>query len=247
MSGWSGSGGWGVTTEQFVSAPSSLTDSPFSSYSAGSSVAMPMTQNVSLANAISAHLVFQTRYELEAGYDFAQVEVSSDNGVTWTPLCGKYTTNNNSLDNGNPVYNGYRTTWVKEDMSLDDYIGMNILIRYRLESDFGVEYDGIYLDDVVVEVLDTAANSIGEHAATSGLGQNIPNPANEETFIPLASTNPGMIEIYSQFGELVLQQAVNAGANGVLVNTSTLSQGVYFYRLTENGVSTETRKMTIVR
>lgn len=247
MNGWSSAGGWGVTTEQFVSAPSSLTDSPFASYSPGSTVAMPMTQSVSLANAISAHLVFQTRYELEAGYDFAQVEVSSDNGVTWTPLCGKYTTNNNALDNGDPVYNGYRTSWVKEDMSLDDYIGMNILVRYRLESDFGVEYDGIYVDDVVIEVLDTAANSISEYANTTVMGQNIPNPANEETFIPLSTTNASVIEIYSQFGQLVMVQNVNAGSNGIFVNTSSLAQGVYFYRLNENGVSTETRKMTIVR
>lgn len=247
MTGWTTSGGWGVTTEDFVSSPSSISDSPFSNYNPGSNTSTQMTQSVSLANSVSAHLVFYTKFELEAGYDYVQVEASSDNGNTWTPLCGKYTTNNNSLDNGDPVYNGFRSSWVKEDMSLDNYVGMNILIRYRLESDFGVEYDGFYMDDVIIEVLDTTLNSIGENSTLTNLGQNIPNPANEETFIPISTTEAGVIEIYSQFGQLVLTQNVAANSNGVFVNTSLLSDGVYFYQMNVNGVSTATRKMTIVR
>ncbi len=247
MNGWSTTDGWDVSTEHFVSGPTSITDSPFANYATFNNSLMPMTQNVSLVGAMSAHLVFYTRYEIETGYDYAQVEVSDDNGVSWAPLCGKYTTNNNSIDNGDPVYTGFRTTWVKEDMSLDAFVGSNIMVRYRIESDFWSDYDGIYIDDIIIEVLDTSGNSINENNSVSALGQNIPNPANEETFIPLSNTNDGVIEIFTQLGQLVLTQNVGAGSNGVFVNTAALAEGVYFYRFNENGVSTETRKMTIVR
>lgn len=244
MNGWSQTDGWDITSEAYVSPGESITDSPYSTYTSTANQMMPMTQTVDLSTAFSAHLVFYTKFEIEAGYDYADVECSTDNGVTWTPLCGKYTTNNNSLNFGEPCYTGVHNQWVKEDMSLDAYVGGPILIRYRMWSDNWGEYDGIYLDDIQIEVLDTSGSGVHEHQSAF-VGQNVPNPADQQTFIPLTAATDGVIEVYSEVGQLVMTQNVSAGSNGVQVNTSSLAEGVYFYRWNDGVTISENRKFVV--
>lgn len=247
MTGWSQVDGWDITPETFVSPSECITDSPFMPYQSNINSTMPMTQTVSLTTAISAHLIFYTKFEIEAGYDCAVVECSSDGGATWTALCGKYTTLNQNLNFGNPCYTGVKQTWVKEDMSLDDYIGMDIMIRYRIDTDGWGEYDGVYLDDIKIEVLDTSGIGIQENGNGDFIGQNIPNPSGDLTFIPLQTSTDGVIEIYSQVGQLVMTQNVVAGATGVFVNSSSLAEGVYTYRFVSENVATASRRMIIAR
>lgn len=247
MSGWTTSSGWGSTTEDYVSASASITDSPFSDYNANDYSYTDLVQPLNLAGAISAHITFYTKYNLEAGWDYTQVLASTDGGNSWTPLCGKYTMSNNALDNGNPVYTGVRNQWVKEDVSLDAYAGMSVLIRFALTSDGWPNGDGFYFDDFTAEMLDTTGNGINEQHNVSFIGQNIPNPAGEETFIPLRNTNAGVIEVYSQFGQLVMTQNVAAHSNGVYLGTANLAEGVYSYRFVSENVATETRRMMITR
>lgn len=246
MSTWTNLGGWGTTTEYFNSPGTSITDSPFMSYSAGAYTDIVLAQPLNLGTAISAQLTFYTRFELETGYDYAQVEASSDNGVTWTPLCGKYTTSNNSLDGGDPVYTGFKQQWVKEVMSLDDYTGGSLLIRYSITSDFGVEYDGIYLDDIKIEVLDTSGSTVNEIQAPETAGQNIPNPAGGSTFIPVSSQQDGMIEIYNSLGDLVLTENYQQGTGGVTLNTELLAEGIYTYRFVSTKGAGAPKQMVIV-
>lgn len=247
MTGWTQTDGWDITNEDFVSPGDCITDSPYMTYQSNGNQMTVMTQSVSLLSAFSAHITFYTKFEIEAGYDCAVVECSADNGVTWTALCGKYTTLNQNLNFGEPCYTGVRYNWVREDMSLDDYIGMDILIRYRMESDGWSEYDGIYLDDILIEVLDTTGSGIHENSSAAILGQNIPNPSSEETFIPLKNTSAGVIEIYSQVGQLVMTQNVNANSNGAFISTANLAAGVYSYRFVSENVATESRRMIVAR
>jgi hypothetical protein len=247
MNGWDMGSGWDITSEDFVSGPTSITDSPMWVYGPNTYSTTELLQPLDLSGAVSGHITFYTKYDLEAGADYAQVLASSDGGVTWTPLCGKYTMSNNALDNGNPVYTGVRHQWVKEDISLDAYAGMNVIIRFAIISDMWWETDGLYFDDFTAEILDTTGNAIDEHSNASFLGQSVPNPAGNETFIPLRKTAPGVIEIYSQVGQLVLVQNVAADANGVLVSTANLAEGVYSYRFVSENVATESRRMVIAR
>lgn len=247
MNGWDTGSGWNITTEDFVSAPSSITDSPMMPYGPNTYAVTDLQQPLDLTNAVSGHISFYTKYDLEAGFDYAQVLASTDGGSSWTPLCGNYTTSNNALDNGNPVYTGVRNQWVKEDMSLDAYVGMNVLIRFVIVSDGWVEGDGLYFDDFKAEVLDTNVNAIHEHRDVAFIGQNIPNPATDETFIPLRAASAGVIEIYSPVGQLVLTQPVAAQSNGVFVSTAKLAEGVYAYRFVGEGVVTASRQLVITR
>lgn len=247
ISGWNQTGGWNTTTSQFWSAPSCITDSPNGNYPPSANSRLTTASALDLSTAVSANLTFYTRFEIEPGYDYAQAQVSTDGGATWTALCGRYTTNNNNIDNGNAAWTGFQSGWVKEQMPLDDYLGQQILLRFRLRADFGVEYDGFFFDDLLVEVIDTASVGMAETQSAT-LSQNMPNPADNYTYINTGNLqHNGVLEIYNSVGQLVMSVPVAAGTPVVRVNTELLVQGVYFYRLQVNGVVSETKRMQVVR
>ena len=68
----------------------------------------------------SPRLSFWTKYDIESNYDYAQVEVSTNNGSTYTPLAGNYTQpgTGSFQPNGEPLYDGVQTSWVNEEMDL---------------------------------------------------------------------------------------------------------------------------------
>ena len=107
----SGGGNWGISNTQFVSAPNSITDSPTGNYNDDSYKLLTLNDNINLSTVLSATLNFWAKWEIEANFDFAQVEVSEDGGSSWIPLCGKYTkagSVNQDLDN--PLYDGIQTS-----------------------------------------------------------------------------------------------------------------------------------------
>ena len=80
------------------------------------------------------------------------------------------------------------------------------------------------------------------------LGQNIPNPAINETVIPFYTSNPGitLLHIHSVEGQLLYTTSHNAeiGDNNIPINTSNFAAGIYMYTITLNNTML-TRKMII--
>ena len=78
--------------------------------------------------------------------------MSTDGGNSWIGQCGNYTVPGTSANGsvqpeGGPVYEGAFADWVLEEISLSDYLGETIKVRFRLQSDGGVREDGFYFDD----------------------------------------------------------------------------------------------------
>ncbi|NLI15145.1 MAG: T9SS type A sorting domain-containing protein [candidate division Zixibacteria bacterium] len=94
-------------------------------------------------------LVFWTYYQIETDYDYAYVEVSTDNGLTFTPIPGNITTSTNphNLNRGNGI-TGNQTTWRRAIFPLDQYVGQSIFIRFSYDTDAGTHYGGFYVDDI---------------------------------------------------------------------------------------------------
>ena len=67
---WTGTGTWGITTAQFVSSPSSFTDSPTGNYGNNINTNMTLTTAVNVSSTPVVYLSFYHRYATEAGYDF---------------------------------------------------------------------------------------------------------------------------------------------------------------------------------
>lgn len=92
---------------------------------------------------------------------------------------------------------------------------------------------------------------VEETFSTMTLGQNIPNPSNGNTSVnySLASTEDISFEITDMTGKLiqVVREGVRtAGSYTVNFNTNELSEGVYFYTLT-NGTSRVTKSMVVTK
>lgn len=143
---------WALTNEAGHTSNISLTDSPFINYSHMTSEETVLQNPIDLTGANTATLSFWAKWEIEQNKDWAQVLVSIDEGTTWTALCGNYTKMSSThQDINQPIYDGYQAEWVQEQISLDDYTGNHILLKFRNESNGNRSFDGFYLDDITVQ------------------------------------------------------------------------------------------------
>ncbi|KAB2968838.1 MAG: hypothetical protein F9K18_02215, partial [Thermoanaerobaculia bacterium] len=133
--GWTAQTPWAITTAQSHSPTHSWTDSPGVNYgnNLNTSLTSPM---IDLSDATGVELSFWHRYATEAGWDFCHVEVSDDNGASWTEIAS---------------YDGTHTTWEQQTFEVPQLIGAaQARVRFRLTTDTNTVADGWYVDDIVV-------------------------------------------------------------------------------------------------
>lgn len=248
---WTGT--WSTTGTQFVSPSKSFTDSPSGDYLNNATATYEFDQDIDLTIATAAQASFYARWEIEEDYDYTQFQVSTDNGATWIGQCGNYTTTGTSANgsvqpNNKPVYEGFQTSWVLEEVNLSDYLGEVIRVRFILEADGGVKEDGFYFDDFQIgfNVQDTSTSNAGINEFSFNV-KTIPNPANDQAFISLSKAiNGGSMMIYDQAGLLVETQEINELTNKLIVNTAKFNQGVYLVVVEQNGVAAKPVKLVVV-
>ena len=94
-------------------------------------------------------LRFFIDYAIEAGWDYAYVEVSTDFGVTFAPIPGNITTVDNP--HGNNIGHGITDSsggWILAEFSLSDFAGQTVYLRFAYRTDQAVLGSGIYIDNV---------------------------------------------------------------------------------------------------
>ncbi|MBL4593342.1 MAG: immune inhibitor A, partial [Flavobacteriales bacterium] len=250
ISGWFVSQSWATTTSEFYSPSSSITDSPFGNYGNNINKTITLTNPISLNNALAATMSFWAKWEIEDNWDYVQVEVSVDNGANWIPQCGNYTQQGSSNQVNEPLYDGFQNTWVKEEISLSDYLNQNILVRFQIVSDGNSTEDGFYYDDFEINVIygPTAIEKLTSNGAY--IGQNMPNPANDYTiinyFLP-SGTSEAVLSITNELGQVILQKTISNESKSIKVSTEKMASGVYYYFIENNGLPSETKKMVIVK
>lgn len=247
LASWNTSGSWDATSEDFVSSPSSITDSPFSYYQSNEDNTLILASPVSLAGALDAQLNFYAKWNIEAGYDYVQVSASSDGGNTWSPLCGKYTKPGSpSQLQGEPLYDSHQNEWVQEEMSLNDFLGQDILIRVRLVSDGFSEFDGFYFDDLQVVVITNSGVGIYKpEAAALFLSPAVPNPAFGHATVNYSNVPANAsIVLINIFGQVVWQKALEGGFGKISIPAGEFSQGMYsYFILLEDGSVSKVMKL----
>ena len=224
---WSNDSDWSNTYEEYFSPETSITDSPYSNYSNNSQEIIQLINTVDLSGLIYAEINFDAKWNIESGYDYVQLEISTDNGNSWVPQCGNYTTkgietHDYALDE--PLYDGNQSVWVNESISLTDYIGEEILVRFKLYTDGGLRRDGFYFDNFKIKGL---SENLNANEVDQNIFKTYPNPANNH--INIYSNNEiSKIEIYDLFGKkLLLKEKDNLNR----VNLTQLSSGVYFLKI----------------
>ena len=222
---------WGISTATYHSAPSSITDSVNGDYNDGINSSIELTNNLDLTNAITAKISFYAKWNIESGWDYVQFEISTDNGSTWIPQCGKYTKNGNLQQNivNQPMYDGNQNTWVKEEIDLSDYLDENLKFRFQIVSDNFTTEDGFYFDDFEVDVLYQNPASITDNELLNF--SVYPNPLKNTISIELPNLNGvAKINIYSINGQLIYKE--NTRKLKTEIDLETLKDGVYFVKLT---------------
>ena len=102
-------------------------------------------------------LTYWTWYALEAGYDYATVEVSSDDGETWDILPTILGSDEDPYGN-NPGwgYTGYshpQSGWVSDTVDLSAYGGKRIGVRFAYWTDSAHTEAGWLLDDIALPAI----------------------------------------------------------------------------------------------
>lgn len=221
-------GNWTTTTSDFVSSPRSFTDGT-GNYANNANKTTAFNQEIDLTNVTDAAVSFYAKWEIESDYDYCQFQVSTDGGVNWIGQCGNYTVAGSNVNGtvqptGDPVYEGFQTSWVLEEISLSDYIGETIHVRFQLESDGGAREDGFYFDDfkVLYTIDDAGLNEFSFEAKA------FPNPANDELTISTSMPiNSGEIQVLDQNGKIVLRKRITEVSNAFVIKTTQLSNGIY--------------------
>jgi len=227
--------GWGITTEEFVSPSSSITDSPNSNYGANQNETIRLADEIDLTDAVAASVSFYALWEIEAGFDYAQFEISRDGGTSWEPQCGNFTTiGNQNQDNGQPLYQGNQPDWVQENIDLSSYLGETILARFQIVTDGVVNQDGFYFDDLTFNVINDNPLAIEE---TVGQAFSFfPNPTNN--IVNISTTLADFsTTIYNLQGQQVSETISHKGNSSI--DFSNLAAGIYFVKLqTTNSIRT---------
>jgi hypothetical protein len=158
INNWTASGGWNVTTAKYVSPPTSFTDSPGGNYSNNTTAVFRYNNQINLNGIIGASLEYDAQWNIENNYDYAQVQISTNNGSTWTALAGSYTNPGTGTfqPNGEPLYDGIQSTWVHEIIDISNYVNQNISLRFQLRTDGSITADGIYIDNIKITKFTTS-------------------------------------------------------------------------------------------
>ena len=189
------------------------------------------------SNKASASLTFDRAFTTWQGTnDKLEAFVSNDCGATWTSVwmqSGANLATAPELNQNNSFFIPTDSQWATDTISLDSYIGDEVLVKLVGTSDFG---DCLYVDNVNVN---GEPLGISELANANDLSV-YPNPAVNNTTISIVSVDASAasIKIMDIVGKTVMNMAnvnLNNGDNNVEVNTTDLEAGVYVIEVTING------------
>lgn len=99
-------------------------------------------------------LSFEHYYDIEEQWDFATVQVSTDNGETWTSLANE-NTRSDVVEEGYPTikenlpgFTGHKLNWSTETFDLSAYAGQDVLVAFRNLTDWGYNDAGWFVKNI---------------------------------------------------------------------------------------------------
>jgi carboxypeptidase T len=263
---WTSTGGWGIQT---VSGNPLFSDSPSGNYAANADTRLTLASALDLSGGAKAFLEFTTQWDIEGGYDFGRVEVSTNGGSSWTALPGRLTRSGHGTTGGYafgtqtlgvPGYDATQRFMVPERIDLSNYAGLtDVRLRFRLTSDSGVQEDGWMIDDVQVLVYPMDATDVeardGGHTRIAFETAGV-NPFRSSTRWIATFEAPTRFRaaVYSVDGRLVRVLAAGIAApgsrelvwDGRASDGAAVASGTYLVRL-ESDAGTLTRRVVRLR
>ncbi len=187
----------------------------------------------------------------EAGYDYCIVEISTDGGGTWTELARYDQTSDPRWED----FVAEPTDWRHESIDLSAYTDDLVHIRFRLQSDQNLEFDGWYVDNVQVSTPDCILLGAPGPVAVGRVEFLPPSPNPIRTSTRLGFVLPTPVDrvdlaIYDVGGRLLRYERLGAKQPGSHSwvwdgrddDGRSLASGVYYARLLA-GTDTRTRRL----
>lgn len=237
---WTFTGGWGTTTSQSFSPPTSFTESPTGNY--GNTQTRTMTLAVPInvsANPVTV-LSYYYRHDIEP-LDNAYIQVSSNNGTNWVSV--KY-------------YYGQQLTWKQDVLDITELANSSsqMKIRFILVTNRSVSADGFYVDNIKIQNYQDVLTGVGNNGNVPDrflLEQNYPNPFNPVTKIKYQLPKAGFVKltVFDALGKIVrvlVNENKPAGVYEDSFDALNMATGVYFYKL-ESAEFTDIKKMILVK
>ncbi len=211
-----------------------LVDSPSQNYQDSTEDILLLRQPLKL-NYNNAQLAIVSQWMIEPFYDFATVEISTDDGNSWQNVRAKLST----PASGNPYgkqklgtfgFAGIYPYWNLQLFDLKPYLGQNVLLRFTLMSDKGKNYDGWNIANLHFRLYPTI--NFGNYQSSDESGFDwltiiYANGRVEMLEIP-RNFDLKYFGIYNPLGEKV---AENNQISENLVEVPQLPFGIYFLKL----------------
>lgn len=223
---------WGITDEVAKSSPNCFVTAPGSRYDGNITYKLlfaPVT--VTEENSV---LNFENIATIKND-DYGILSVSNDYGKTWNDILW---INEDSFDEF--TSDPSTSEWLYRGYDMTDYIGDDIIVRFQLVSSHLLASWGWYLDDIK---LDGSAVSVeDQHIYNTIKTKVFPNPAQASAnlTVDLPSNAVATIEVYDQIGnkvKTITNKYYDMGRYEFPLEIDNLANGVYFIRVTTNGIS----------
>lgn len=140
----------GLTTTPLIAAPAHSGDFCWWG-NAGDSIDSTLTRSFDLRDTATATLRFQGWYEIEDGWDYAYVSVSTDGGRRWEALAASGTDTLDPVGAAlGPGFTGESRGWVESVADLTPFVGREVLVRFEYVTDEALHGSGWCVDDIEV-------------------------------------------------------------------------------------------------
>ncbi|MBU0489072.1 MAG: immune inhibitor A [Bacteroidetes bacterium] len=228
---------WGYTSEKAFSGNGCITDSPGDTYGLLTTSTYTLQDTIDLTDKVAAWIAFMTQWDIERYFDYVKLEVSADFGSSWTALCGHHAAfGSDDLDFPEPVYDGKQSEWLREEVNLSDYLGAELMLRFRLVSDqSNGNFDGFYFDDFQVIALEDQGTSALRVAPTEANLKVYPNPTDGFVNIEMNSVESAIIELINTNGVIIFRKECTRGIS--TIDISGMAGGIYTFRVFGEGIN----------
>lgn len=191
----------------------------------------------------------------EAEYDYGIVEITDDDGITWVEIA-RY---DQTHDPGWEDNVADPTDWRHESLDLSDFAGSEVRIRFRLESDTNLEFEGWFVDNLLLGTGTGCVAADVEDFVAAGVLQMFPprpNPIHgNASVLYVLPENQDRVDLilYDVAGRVVRYERFGAQPLGPHAWTwdgtnregAPVASGVYFARLQAGKESVSIKMMKL--